>query len=144
MSPPARSADLLLIAPHPAEAELARRVLRPAGWRRIAVARDGDEALALLQGPSDVRLAAMPRLVLLDPNLPGTDGFAVLERIRQHPSSRAVPVIVFTSSSDPRDIARSYRLGANGVMHKPVDFDRYVDLLQRLSGYWLAANAPPP
>lgn len=144
MSAPARSADLLLIAPHPADSELARRVLRPAGWRRIAVARDGDEALTLLHGPPGVRLAAMPRLILLEPNLPGADGFAVLERIRQHPTSRAVPLVVFTASTDPHDIARSYRLGANGVMHKPVDFDRYVDLLQRLSGYWLTANAPPP
>ena len=56
----------------------------------------------------------------------------------------AVPVVVFTSSSDPRDIARSYRLGANGVMPKPVDFDRYSDVLGRLTAYWLGANAPPP
>ena len=144
MTPPVRAADLLLIAHHPADAELARRLLRPAGWRRIAVARNGDEALALLQGPPDARLAGMPRLVLLDPNLPGMDGFAVLERIREHPVSRAVPVVVFTSSADPRDIARSYRLGANGVVHKPVDFDRYADALARLSAYWLGANAPPP
>lgn len=144
MTPPVEAADLLLVTPHPADAELARRVLRPAGWRRIAVARQGDEALALLQGPPEVRLAAMPRLVLLDPNLPGLDGFTLLERIRQHPVSRAVPVVVFTSSTDPRDIARSYRLGANGVMHKPVDFDRYADALGRLTAYWLGANAPPP
>jgi two-component system, response regulator len=144
VTPPGRAADLLLVAHHPADAELARRLLRPAGWRRIAVARDGDEALAMLQGPSHARLVAMPRLVLLDPDLPGLDGFTVLERIRQHPVSRAVPVVVFTTSSDPRDIARSYRLGANGVMHKPVDFDRYSDALGRLSAYWLGANAPPP
>jgi two-component system response regulator len=144
VTPPVRAADLLLVTHHPADAELARRILRPAGWRRIAHARTGDEALALLQGPPDTRLAAMPRLVLLDPNLPGLDGFTVLERIRQHPASRAVPVVVFTSSSDPRDIARSYRLGANGVMSKPVDFDRYSDVLGRLTAYWLGANAPPP
>lgn len=144
MTPPARAADLLVVAHHPAEGELARRVLRPAGWRRIAVARSGDEALAMLHGPTEARLAAMPRLILLDPNLPGLDGFTVLERIRQNPISRAVPVVVFTTSADPRDIARSYRLGANGVMHKPVDFDRYADALARLTAYWLGANAPPP
>lgn len=138
------AADLLLIERHPADAELARRVLEPAGWRRIAVAADGDQALALLQGPPGARLTAMPRLVLLDPNLPGLDGFEVLERIRTHPVSQAVPVVVFTASMDPRDISRSYRLGANGVMHKPVDFDRYADALTRLSAYWLGANAPPP
>lgn len=142
--PPVKAADLLLVTHHPADAELARRLLRPAGWRRIAVARHGEEALALLQGPPEACLAAMPRLVLLDPNLPGVDGFTVLERIRHHPVSRAVPVVVFTSSTDPREIARSYRLGANGVMHKPVDYDRYADALGRLTAYWLGANAPPP
>ena len=68
----------------------------------------------------------------------------VLERIRRHPVSHAVPVVVFTASGDPRDVARSYRAGANGVMHKPVDFDRYADVLARLTAYWLGANAPPP
>lgn len=144
MTAPPVAADLLLVAHHPADVELARRILRPAGWTRIAAARGGAEALALLQGPDGDRLAVLPRLVLLDPHLPGVDGFAVLERIRAHPATRAIPVVVFAGSGDPRDVARAYRLGANGVLPKPADFDRYADLLRRLTAYWLGANTPPP
>lgn len=140
----ARTADLLLVEPHAAGAELARRVLCRAGWRRVAVAHDGAETLELLQGDEGRRLAAMPRLVLLEPGLPDVDGCALIERIRAHPDSRMVPVVMFSATGEPREVARGYQAGANGVVPKPADFDRYAEMLADLSGYWLRANAPPP
>jgi CheY-like chemotaxis protein len=140
----ARLADLLLVEPHDGGAELTRRLLERAGWRHVVVTARGEEALELLQGGPDRRLAAMPRLVLMDPALPGLDGFAVLERIREHPASRLVPVLLFAGALDAGEVVRGYRLGANGVIPKPADYDRYADLVRRLSGYWLGVNAPPP
>lgn len=114
----------------------------------IVVARDGVEALAYLLGPDDNGYAAaarpLPELVLLDINLPKVDGLQVLQRIRANERTRHLPVVVLTSSKTDEDVMRSYRLGANSFVRKPVDFGRFMEATRQLGAYWLTINEPAP
>ena len=138
---------ILLVEDNPDDEMLARRAFRAFNnetrKHSMSVARDGRDAIR--QATSG---ATPPTLVLLDLNLPEADGFQVLEAIRQHPSAATTPVVVLTSSSDALDIVRAYSLGANSYMTKPVDFERFIEVVRELSEYWLVLNhaakvAPP-
>jgi CheY-like chemotaxis protein len=83
-----------------------------------------------------------PALVLLDLHMPGADGLEVLRRIRTEVCTRALPVVMMTSSRDVKDRAAAYQLGANGYLRKPVEFQRMVELAQALANYWLVMNQP--
>jgi two-component system response regulator len=114
---------------------------------QVVVVRDGKEALdfILCEGPHAGRdPARMPDLILLDLNLPRMGGLQVLERLRQHLPSRYVPVVVLTSSVEERDIAESYRLGANSYVQKPVDFGQFLEATRDLGLYWLGLNRRVP
>lgn len=114
---------------------------------QVAVVRDGREALdfILCEGQHAGRdPARMPDLILLDLNLPKINGLQVLERLRQHLPSRYVPVVVLTSSIEERDIAESYRLGANSYVQKPVDYGQFLDATRDLGLYWLGLNRRVP
>ena len=111
----------------------------------IVVTRDGAEALSYLIGDPGQPPADLPKLVLLDLNLPGIDGFEVLRRLRAHQRSRLLPVVILTSSLDEKDLARCYALGANSYIRKPVDYTEFVKVASALTDYWLCLNqAPPP
>lgn len=105
----------------------------------IARCCDGDEALDYLRHRdqcADSEAFPAPGMILLDLNLPGTDGYEVLEEIKRDQAMKTIPVIVLTSSSDQRDIDRCYASGANSYMRKPVSFEGFVGAVQRLKEYW--------
>lgn len=137
---------ILLVEDNRDDEELAILALRQAaGPPDVVVARDGAEALGALFGESRPPAGqALPRLVLLDLNLPKIAGAEVLRRIRAHERTRLLPVVVLTSSAEERDLRETYSLGANSYVRKPVDFERFLDITGQLSRYWLEVNEPPP
>jgi two-component system response regulator len=114
----------------------------------VVVARDGVEALACLLDDEAERAPGgserLPRLILLDLQLPRMDGFEVLRRLRARPSTRLVPIVVLSSSLEHEDLARCYALGANSYIRKPVDYAEFVITTAQLGIYWLGLNQPPP
>jgi two-component system, response regulator len=106
---------------------------------RIEVAHDGVEALEFLHGPQRLR----PRAVLLDLKMPRLGGFEVLRRLREDPRTAHLPVIVFSSSKEPSDVRRSYLLGADSFLQKPVEFSAFQEAVQLMGAYWLGLNVPP-
>lgn len=135
---------VLLVEDNPSDEKL---MLRAFGkWNlvnEIAVARDGVEALDYLQG-ADCEERPLPALVLLDLKLPRIDGLEVLRRIRAHERTRLLPVVILTSSVEDEDLIRSYSLGANAYVRKPVNFADFVEAARTLGLFWLMLNEPPP
>lgn len=143
-----RSRIILLVEDNPDDVELTLRAFeRSKVVNEIVVARDGAEALEYLfaTGSHAGRaLGAMPEVVLLDLKLPKVDGLDVLRRIRADERTRRLPVVVLTSSNEERDVLRSYDLGANSFVRKPVDFAQFLEAAQQLGLYWLVVNEPAP
>jgi two-component system response regulator len=136
-----RDSLILLIEDNPDDVELTRLALRETDLpTKMVVARDGVEALEVLLGERAIR----PQLVLLDLKLPKLDGLDVLRRVRADQRTRNLPVVVLSSSVEDEDLARCYALGANSYVRKPVDFARFVDVVNRLGIYWLVLNELPP
>lgn len=107
---------------------------------------NGDKVLDFVyQDGADQLECGVPRpsVILLDLNLPGTDGREVLEQLKQDQSLREIPIVVFTTSSNPRDIEFCYQNGANGYLIKPVDSDELERTVQAFVDYWLQSNTPP-
>lgn len=104
----------------------------------VLVARDGAEALEMLQGKDPIR----PAVVLLDLHLPKIDGLEVLRRIRSDERTALLPVVVLTSSDEEKDRVRSYGLGCNSYVCKPVDFKAFAEAVRELGLYWLLLNRP--
>jgi two-component system, response regulator len=129
---------ILLVDDNPREAELARLAFREHGCDGGAIQTAPGVAEAL-----QTIAAALPRLVLLDLKLAEASGLELLARLKSDVRTRAVPVVVMTASREPHDIAESYRLGANGYVVKPVDFERFKDVARRLCDYWLVLNEIP-
>ena len=129
-------AALLVIEDSPEDFEATRRSLLRGGLENpIVHLPDGDAALDYLFEKSDSTRAA-PALILLDLNLPGTDGRQVLARVKDDPKLRQVPVVVLTTSRDDRDVAACYRAGANSYIQKPVDLAGFQRALKSLREYW--------
>jgi CheY-like chemotaxis protein len=108
--------------------------------------RDGEEAIQYLQGDSsfaDRDAFPIPMLLLLDLKMPRTNGFEVLEWLRQQAGLRRLLVVVMTSSDEPQDIDRAYDLGANSFLKKPDDFDDLLKMSQKLREYWMETNLCP-
>lgn len=145
-TPPAgRVPAVLLVEDNPDDRELTLAAL--AGLAdEVALARDGVEALDYLfaTGPHAARDAGdLPQVMLLDLKLPRLDGLEVLRRVRDDDRTRRLPVVILTSSNEESDLVRGYDLGANSYVRKPVDFDRFNELLQHLGRYWLDFNEAP-
>jgi two-component system, response regulator len=131
---------ILLVEDSPEEHETTVRALRKAGLANpIFRCEDGDEALDFLRrrgkyaGPPK---APRPGIILLDLNLPGTDGREVLAEIKADDALRSIPVVILTTSTDERDVERCYRVGANSYIKKPVDLDGFMRAIQRLKEFW--------
>ncbi len=139
---------ILLVEDNDDDVELTLRALRRNRVaNRVDVVRDGAEALEYLFATGsysgrDVRGA--PNLVLLDLKLPKVGGLEVLERLRADPRTRRLPVVILTSSNVESDLARSYDLGANSYIRKPVDFTQFMEAVNQLGLYWLVLNEAPP
>ena len=133
---------ILLIEDNPMDVDL---TLRAFEQRRLTnpveVARDGEEALACIE-----RWEAgepTPLVILLDLKLPKVDGLEVLRRLKSHEVFKTIPVVVLTSSEEDRDVETAYRLGANSYIVKPVDFDKFTQVVAEIEMYWLILNTPP-
>jgi two-component system response regulator len=138
---------ILLVEDNPDDAELALRAFAKSKIKNdIVLARDGVEALDYLfaTGSHAGRAPGLPEIVLLDLNLPRLDGLEVLRRLRADERTRYLPVVVLTSSGQDQDILRSYDLGANSYVRKPVDFGQFVDAARQLGLYWLLLNQRAP
>jgi two-component system, response regulator len=142
-----RSRLILLVEDNPDDAELTLRAFEESKtFSQIVVAPDGEQALNYLfaTGPYlDRDPKVMPDVVLLDLNLPKVDGLGVLRQMRSDIRTRRLPVVVLTSSNEESDIIRSYDLGANSFVQKPVDFAEFLNAAQQLGLYWLVLNQPP-
>ncbi len=139
-----RPVRVLLVEDNPGDADLTRDVLEEGKLLlEIAVVQDGEEALEhLLEGFSRAP-AEMPDLILLDLNLPKLDGRQVLTQIKAHDALRSIPVVVLTSSDAEQDIVRSYALGANCYVTKPVDLKAFQAIVQAIEGFWLTVVRLP-
>lgn len=132
---------ILLVEDDPDHELLTIRALKKASVANdIQVARDGEEAVAALFGPDAIR----PQVILLDLKLPKIDGLEVLRRIRESDATRMLPVVVLTSSDEERDLIRSYQLGVNSYIRKPVNFTDFAEATRQLGMYWLVLNECPP
>ena len=139
-----RTGFVLLVEDNPDDEELAVMALQSAGLRLpILVARDGAEAIDRLMGPGAAAIPGRPLIVLLDLKLPKVDGFGVLKRIRETEHLRNLPVVILTSSDTDDDINRSYALGVNSYIRKPVAFESYKSTIGALGQYWLTLNEFP-
>ena len=140
----ATARPILLVEDNPDDEALTLRAFRiHAVTNPVVVARDGVEAIDWLfgDGPHAERdLSIPPALVLLDLKLPRIDGLEVLRRIRADERTALVPVVILTTSREPRDIHQAYTLGANSYLRKPVDFDRFLEAVSLLARYWLDLN----
>ena len=112
----------------------------------VVVVRDGAEALEYLrrQGAHADRAEGNPAVVLLDIKMPKVDGLEVLQAIRGDSSMRGMPVVMLTSSKEEADLVKSYNLGVNAYVVKPVEFDRFVAAVSELGVFWAVLNEPPP
>ena len=105
--------------------------------------RNGEEALDYLYQRGQFADAPRPAMMLLDLNMPGINGYTVLEKIKSDASLRSIPVVVLTTSDDPRDIEKCYDIGANSYVHKPVDLPGFIEAIARLKDYWFEISLLP-
>ncbi len=142
-----RQVEILLVEDNNDDIELTFHALRKENLaNHIHVARDGEEALEFLfcnGAYSDRSFDSPPKLVLLDLKLPKVDGMEVLRKLKADPRTRAIPVVILTSSREERDLVNGYGLGANSYIQKPVDFQQFRDTVKNVGLYWLVINEPP-
>lgn len=131
---------ILLVEDSPEDFEVTRRAFRKSGLKNpVVLCTDGDQALDFLHRRgryADPAMSPRPGIILLDLNLPGTDGRQVLEEIKRDEVLKHIPVIVLTTSNDERDVAACYRAGANSYVHKPVNLEGFMEAISRLNDYW--------
>ena len=138
---------VLLVEDSPNDAELTLTALDDSGLSNEVVwVKDGQEALEYLYKTAaySERADGHPAVVLLDLKLPKLDGLQVLERVKKDPDLKAIPVVMLTSSREEVDVARSYGLGVNAYVVKPVGFPDFVKALRELGLFWAVVNQPPP
>lgn len=139
--------DILLVEDNPRDAELTIRAIKKRNMANpIHLVEDGAQALDFIlcrgvYGDRDV--FKPPKVILLDLKLPKVSGLEVLKILKSEERTRAIPVVVVTSSQEDPDVKAAYALGANSYVVKPVDFDAFVDAMSNLGLYWLLVNQPP-
>ncbi len=139
MTPPAENTiAILLVEPNPGDARLFTESFADASIASdVHTVTNGEAALELVHQRGEYADTPRPDLILLDFQLPGTSGEAVLSELKSEPSLRSIPVIVLTSSDSEEDIARSYDLHANAYLQKPVDPEEFVELVRSFEEFWL-------
>ena len=130
--------EILMFEDNPGDVELAREALTEASARKnLTVAEDGEQGLSLLRREGRYENAQRPDLILLDLNLPTINGREVLAEIKSDPELRRIPVVILTSSEDENDVQETYNLHANAYVVKPVDLDKYMQVIKAVEGFWL-------
>lgn len=133
--------EILLIEDNPDDAGLALHALRKHHLaHHVLHLTDGEEALNYLFSDE---MKSIPKVILLDLKMPKVDGMEVLRRLKADDRRKVIPVVIFTSSKEERDIIESYKLGANAYIVKPVDFDKFVKAISDIGFFWLLLNQPP-
>ena len=139
--------EILLVEDNSQDLELTLRTLRKAKLtNHIQTARDGAEALEFIfcEGRyAGRKIENGPKVILLDLKLPKVDGLEVLQRIKGDPRTQMIPVVMLTSSREQSDVLKSYRMGVNAYIVKPVNFDAFTAAVKELGVYWLLLNQPP-
>ena len=139
--------EILLVEDNAADAEMTTRALRRNNLaNHLRWVKDGEEALDFIfragaYGGRDA--AGNPKLVMLDLKMPKVDGIEVLRRLKQDPATRAIPVVVMTSSNEERDVVETYQLGVNSYIVKPVEFDAFIETVGKIGLYWMLTNRAP-
>ena len=140
--------SILLIEDNPEDVRLTKRALRKNNiTNELVVLTDGVDALDYLIRASGLETGqpgSLPAVILLDLKLPRMDGLELLKEIRAHERLKRLPVVILTSSKEQPDIFKSYDLGANSYIRKPVDFEHFMEAVRNLGLYWLLLNEPPP
>lgn len=135
---------VLLIEDNPADADLTKETLEASKLHvDIAVVHDGAQAVAYLKREPPYGSAETPDLILLDLNLPKLDGRKVLEEIKRSESLRTIPVVILTSSDAEQDIVRSYSLGANCYVTKPVGLEAFQSIVRSVEAFWFTVVKLP-
>jgi CheY-like chemotaxis protein len=138
---------ILLVEDNPKDLELALLALERSNLaNEVVTVRDGAEAIDYLfrQGDFQSRPEGNPAVVLLDLKLPKIDGIEVLERVRSVDHLRSIPVVMLTTSREEKDLVRSYKLGVNAYVVKPIAFNEFITAIQDLGVFWAVLNEPPP
>lgn len=138
--------DILLVEDDPQDAELTQRVLRKKHLANcVTWVKDGAEALDYIfrRGKYAGRTDEHPRLILLDLKLPKVDGIEVLRQLKSHEDTKTIPVVMLTSSAEESDVVKSYKLGVNSYIVKPVDFEQFGDTVANAGLYWVVTNRVP-
>lgn len=138
---------ILMVEDDPKDVELTLTALEEYRLaNEVVVARDGQQALDYLyrRGEFTDRCQDNPAVMLLDLKLPKVDGLEVLQRVKSDDNLKTIPVVVLTSSNEEKDMMRSYKLGVNAYVVKPVDFHEFVNAVRELGVFWAVINQPPP
>ena len=138
------SLNILLVEDDPADVELTTEALKESKlWIRLRVVEDGEAAMAFLRKQGEYQDAPDPDLVLLDLNLPKKDGREVLREVKEDPQLKHIPVVILTTSSSETDILKTYHLGANCYIAKPVGLDQFAKVVAAIDNFWFTVVKLP-
>ena len=139
-----KEVEILIVEDNPDDAELAIRALKKSNLaNHVTHLSDGAEALDFLFGTGSFlnrNVTNVPKVILLDLKMPKVNGLEVLQRIKSDPLTKMIPVVILTSSAEDPDVKKSYALGANSYIVKPVDFNNFAKIISNLGMYWLVVN----
>jgi CheY-like chemotaxis protein len=144
----ADTVEIILVEDNPADVEMTLTALKERNLaNKVLVLKDGAAALDYIMNHVDCPVSQAdklcPKLILLDLKLPKIDGLEVLRRVRSNESTKSIPVVVLTSSNEESDRVKSYELGVNSYIVKPVNFDDFVRAVAEIGCYWVLMNQPP-
>ncbi len=141
----ARPIEILLVEDSPSDTELTVEALREAKVRNhLSIVEDGVQAMQFLRRQERYADAPRPDLIMLDLNLPRKDGREVLAELKSDESLKTIPVVVLTTSRADQDVLRAYRLHANCYVNKPVDFEKFLEVIRTIESFWLFVVTFPP
>lgn len=140
-----RVASILLVEDNPGDAELTKEALEASKFHnKLYIVEDGEEAMKFLYKKPPYQETPTPDIIFLDLNLPKKDGREVLQEIKKHPQLKRIPVVVLTTSKAETDIIKSYDLHANCYITKPLDLQKFLEVVQSIKTFWMSIVILPP